>query len=225
MDGKFRDNVIVQIKNGAIDFQPREPFHPLFGTMQHTATMPELQITQEYLGASNHLVFLAPQWKEFLESDTYCRGESSTVAKVTDGTLFSHQPSAIAGVANIGKDVNWCGHPFAQANWYAFGRLAWNHTLSSEQIAEEWLHQTFTDNTHFVNPVKEIMLSSGNCRKLYALGYIICLHGIIITVLSLGVILGSTCRLATEILSNADATGLGFNRSSVAMQLLNIILH
>ena len=143
LDGKFRDNVIVQIKNGPIDFQPREPFSPLFGAMKKTAVMPEFQITQEYLGFSNHLAFLAPMWKECLDSDTYMQGEGSTIARVTDGSLFPHSLTAIAGVTNIGDDINWCGHPFAQANWYAFGRLAWKHSLSSEQIGEEWLRQTF----------------------------------------------------------------------------------
>jgi alpha-glucuronidase len=143
LDGKFRDNVIVQIKNGPIDFQPREPFSPLFGAMKKTAVMPEFQITQEYLGFSNHLAFLAPMWKECLDSDTYVQGEGSTIARVTDGSLFPHSLTAIAGVTNIGDDSNWCGHPFAQANWYAFGRLAWKHSLSSEQIGEEWLRQTF----------------------------------------------------------------------------------
>ena len=143
LDGKFRDNVIVQIKNGPIDFQPREPFSPLFGAMKKTPVMPEFQITQEYLGFSNHLVFLAPMWKECLDSDTYVQGAGSTIARVTDGSLFSHSLTAIAGVTNIGDDINWCGHPFAQANWYAFGRLAWKHSLSSEQIGEEWLRQTF----------------------------------------------------------------------------------
>lgn len=151
LDGKFRDNVIVQIKNGPIDFQPREPFSPLFGAMKKTAVMPEFQITQEYLGFSNHIAFLAPMWKECLDSDTYLQVEGSTplqskhstIARVTDGSLFPHSLTAISGVANIGDDVNWCGHPFAQANWYAFGRLAWNHSLSSEQIGEEWLRQTF----------------------------------------------------------------------------------
>lgn len=151
LDGKFRDNVIIQIKNGPIDFQPREPFSPLFGAMKKTAVMPEFQITQEYLGFSNHLAFLAPMWKECLDSDTYLQVEGSTplqskhstIARVTDGSLFPHSLTAISGVANIGDDVNWCGHPFAQANWYAFGRLAWNHSLSSEQIGEEWLRQTF----------------------------------------------------------------------------------
>ena len=143
LDGKFRDNVIVQIKNGPIDFQPREPFSPLFGAMKKTPVMPEFQITQEYLGFSNHLAFLAPMWKECLDSDTYIQGEGSTIARVTDGSLFPHSLTAIAGVTNIGDDINWCGHPFAQANWYAFGRLAWKHSLSSEQIGEEWLRQTF----------------------------------------------------------------------------------
>lgn len=143
LDGKFRDNVIVQIKNGPIDFQPREPFSPLFGAMKKTAVMPEFQITQEYLGFSNHLAFLAPMWKECLDSDTYVQGKGSTIAKITDGSLHSHSLTAVAAVANIGDDTNWCGHPFAQANWYAFGRLAWNHSLSSEQIGEEWLKQTF----------------------------------------------------------------------------------
>lgn len=159
-DGQFRDNVIVQVKNGPVDFQPREPFSPLFGAMQKTAVMPELQITQEYLGFSNHFVYLAPQWKEFLECDTYCKGAGSTVAKTTDGSIFKHKLTAIAGVSNVGEDANWCGHHFAQANWYAFGRLAWNHTLSADTIADEWIKQTFSDAPDFINPVKEMMISS-----------------------------------------------------------------
>ena len=160
LDGKFRDNVIIQVKNGPVDFQPREPFSPLFGAMQQTALMPELQITQEYLGFSNHLVYLATQWKEFLESNTHCLGDESTVANCTDGTLLSHPLTAIAGVANIGLDDNWSGHHFAQANWYAFGRLAWDHTLTAEEIAEEWLRMTFTNDQAFLEPVREMMLSS-----------------------------------------------------------------
>ena len=160
LDGQFRDNVIIQVKNGPVDFQPREPFSPLFGAMQQTAMMPELQITQEYLGFSNHLVYLATQWKEFLESNTHCLGDESTVANCTDGTLLSHPLTAIAGVANIGLDDNWSGHHFAQANWYAFGRLAWDHTLTAEEIAEEWLRMTFTNDQAFLEPVREMMLSS-----------------------------------------------------------------
>jgi len=160
LDGQFRDNVIVQVKNGPIDFQPREPFSPLFGAMKRTALMPELQITQEYLGQGNHLVFLASMWKEFLESDTYCSGKGSTVAKITDGTLLKSRLTAIGGVANIGEDTNWCGHHFAQANWYSFGRLAWNNRLSSDDIAEEWIRMTFSNDSNFIKPVKEMMLES-----------------------------------------------------------------
>ena len=160
LDGQFRDNVIVQIKNGPIDFQPREPFNPLFGALRKTAQMLEFQITQEYLGFSNHLVYLAPLFKETLDSDTYADGAGSTIAKLTDGTLRQQKLTAISAVANIGEDTNWCGHHFAQSNWYAFGRLAWNYQLSSEQIADEWLKMTFTDKDEFINPIKEMMISS-----------------------------------------------------------------
>jgi alpha-glucuronidase len=185
LDGQFRDNVIIQVKNGPIDFQPREPFSPLFGAMKKTAVMPELQITQEYLGQSVHLVFLATMWEEFLKSDTYRFGKGSTVARCTDGSIFSQKYTAIAGVANIGSDVNWCGHHFAQANWYAFGRLAWNNSLLSEQIADEWIKLTFSDNSregeidvensiyfpdwqvNFLQPVKQMMLNSREAAVNY----------------------------------------------------------
>lgn len=160
LDGQFRDNVIIQIKNGPIDFQPREPFNPLFGALRKTQAMVEFQITQEYLGFSNHLAYLATMFKETLDSDTYSDGKGSTVAKITDGTLRPAKTTAISAVANIGEDTNWCGHHFAQANWYAFGRLAWNHQLSSNQIADEWIRMTFSDNNEFVEPVKNMMLSS-----------------------------------------------------------------
>ncbi|HBG57491.1 alpha-glucuronidase family glycosyl hydrolase [Proteiniphilum sp. UBA1028] len=167
LDGQFRKNVVIQVKNGPVDFQPREPFSPLFGSMKQTALMPELQITQEYLGFSNHLVYLATQWKEFLESDTHCNGDHSTVAKTTDGTLYQHPVSAIAGVANIGQDANWCGHHFAQANWYAFGRLTWDHTLPAEEIADEWIRMTFSNRDDFVAPIKQLMLSSWEAAVNY----------------------------------------------------------
>lgn len=160
LDGKFRDNVIIQIKNGPVDFQPREAFNPLFGALKKTSEMVEFQITQEYLGFSNHLVYLAPLFKETLDSDTYSNGKGSTIAKITDGTLRPAKISAISAVSNIGEDKNWTGHHFAQANWYAFGRLAWNHDLTSEQITDEWIKMTFTDNEKFISPVKEIMLTS-----------------------------------------------------------------
>jgi alpha-glucuronidase len=160
LDGKFKPNVIIQVKNGPVDFQPREPFSPLFGAMPRTPVMIEFQLTQEYLGFSNHLAYLATLYKECLDADTYAVGAGSTVAKATDGTLFRHPLTAIAGVANTGDSTNWCGHHFAQANWYAFGRLAWNHQLTAEAIAREWLAQTFTGRNEFVEPVTGMMLRS-----------------------------------------------------------------
>jgi alpha-glucuronidase len=160
LDGRFRENVAVQVKNGPIDFQPREPFHPLFGAMPRTPLMMEFQLTQEYLGFATHLVFLPSMFKEVLEADTYEKGKGSIVAKVIDGSMEGHAISGMAGVANIGNDRNWTGHPFGQANWYALGRLAWDYTLTPSQIAEEWLRQTFSNNERFVGPVKKMMLSS-----------------------------------------------------------------
>jgi alpha-glucuronidase len=143
LDGKFRPNVIVQVKNGAIDFQPREPFHPLFGAMPGTPLALELQVTQEYFGQSRHLVYLGGMWQEVLSSDTHARGEGSTVARVVDGSLDGRALSCIVGVANTGSDCNWCGHHFSQANWYAFGRLAWDHRLRADAIADEWIRMTW----------------------------------------------------------------------------------
>ncbi len=160
LDGRFRPNVVVQIKNGPLDFQPREPFHPLFGAMPRTPLAAELQITQEYLGSSIHLAFLAPMWREFLEADTWAAGEDSTVAQVVDGTLDHHALSVIAGVANTGDDRDWCGHPLAAANWYAFGRLAWDHTLKPVQFANEWVRMTFSNDPRVVGPVVAMLLSS-----------------------------------------------------------------
>ena len=160
LDGQFHKNVIIQVKNGPVDFQPREPFSPLFGAMQKTPLMIEFQITQEYLGFSKQLAYLAPLFKECLDADTYAKGAGSTVARATDESLFPQTITAIAGVANTGKDVNWCGHHFAQANWYAFGRLAWNSKLSSESIADEWLRMTFTNHPDFVAPVQKMMMDS-----------------------------------------------------------------
>ena len=160
LDGKFRKNVLVQVKNGPIDFQPREPFSPLFGAMQQTPLMMEFQLTQEYLGQGTHLVFEAPLFKEALNADTYSKGKGSTVTKVIDGSLNNFSLNGIAGVSNIGNDINWCSHPFAQANWYAFGRLCWDYDLSSAKIADEWIRQTFANDASFVEPVKKIMMQS-----------------------------------------------------------------
>ena len=181
LDGQFRDNVIIQVKNSPVDFQPREPFSPLFGAMKKKSIMAELQITQEYLGQSNQLVYLSTMWEEFLQSDTYQEGTGSTVARCTDGSIFPQKYTAIAGVANIGLDTNWCGHHFAQANWYSFGRLAWNNRLTSDKIADEWIRLTFSrqqtnhsktwnDNDweeHFLFPIKQMMLQSREAAVNY----------------------------------------------------------
>ncbi|HEA29604.1 MAG TPA: alpha-glucuronidase, partial [Leeuwenhoekiella sp.] len=159
-DGQFRDNVIIQVKNGPIDFQPREPFHPMFGAMPKTSLMIEFQITQEYLGFSTHLVYLPKLYEEVLHADTYQEGKGSTVAKVIDGSLHNKKLTGMAGVANIGTDINWTGHPFAQANWYGFGRLAWDPELDSREIAKEWLRATFSNEDEFVNAMEEVMIDS-----------------------------------------------------------------
>ena len=143
MDGKFRDNVILQSKNGPLDFQPREPYAPIFDNIKQTPQIAELQITQEYLGQSKHLTYLAPMWKEFF------------------GFVNPDKLVGISGVANIGDDANWCGHPFSQANWYAFGRLAWNPSLTAEEIAHEWLVQTYENqDERFTKPVEMMMMTS-----------------------------------------------------------------
>jgi alpha-glucuronidase len=160
LDGKFRDNVMVQVKNGAIDFQPREPFHPLFGAMRQTPLMMEFQITQEYTGCATHLFYQAPLYKETLDSDTWCMGKGSSVAKVLDGSLYKNKLTGMAGVSNIGNDFNWTGHPFAQSNWYAYGRLAWDYQLSAEEIAKEWLSMTFTSEPGFIEPMVKLMIDS-----------------------------------------------------------------
>jgi alpha-glucuronidase len=159
-DGQFRENVLIQAKNGPVDFQPREPFHPLFGAMPHTPLMMEFQITQEYLGFSTHLVFLPKLYEEVLRSDTYRKGKGSTVGKVVDGSLHGHPLSGMAGVSNIGNDLNWTGHPFAQANWYGFGRLAWDPGLSAEDIAEDWLKLTYSTDPAFISLIKPLMITS-----------------------------------------------------------------
>jgi alpha-glucuronidase len=159
-DGLFKDNGFLQVKNGALDFQPREPFHPLFGAMPKTPMILELQITQEYLGCATHLVYLAPLFKETMDSDTFCNGAGSALARVVDGSLDGHTTSGIAAVSNIGSDRNWCGHPFAAANWYAFGRLAWDYSLTAEGIAEEWLRMTFSNEKVFIKQATAMMIES-----------------------------------------------------------------
>lgn len=160
LDGQFRKNVIVQVKNGPIDFQPREPFHPLFGAMPGTPLMMEFQLTQEYLGFATHLVFLPSLFKEVLDANTHANGGNLTVAQVIEGKEQGHTLTGMAGVANIGNARNWCGHPFGQANWFGFGRLAWDNTISNSQIANEWLRMTFTNDPQFTSEVSKLMLAS-----------------------------------------------------------------
>ncbi|MFN3798488.1 MAG: alpha-glucuronidase family glycosyl hydrolase, partial [Sphingobium yanoikuyae] len=160
LDGQFADNVIVQVKNGAIDFQPREPFHPLFGAMSKTPLMMEFQITKEYLGQSTHLTYLGTLFEETLKSDTLAKGKGSTVAKVIDGSLEGHKLTGIAGVANIGVDRDWSGSIFNQADWYAFGRMAWDTDLTAEAVAREWAAQTFSPDPRVVAPIVAMMMGS-----------------------------------------------------------------
>jgi len=160
LDGKFRDNVFVQTKNGAIDFQPREPAHPLFGAMPKTNLALEVQLSKEYLGQTTHLVYLPVLFKEVLDWDTLAKGKGSTVTKVIDGSLDGHDQSAMVGVSNIGEDRNWTGAQFSQADWYGFGRLAWNPDLGADAIAREWLGMTFTNDPAFVNQTAPMMIAS-----------------------------------------------------------------
>jgi alpha-glucuronidase len=222
-DGKFKDNVIIQVKNGPIDFQPREPFHPLFGAMPNTALMMEFQLTQEYLGFSTHLVYEASLFAETLQSDTYTQGKGSTVSRILQGNFNKKLITGMAGVANIGTDLNWCGHPFAQANWYAFGRMAWNPDQSPAAIADDWLKMTFTNDAGFVSPIKKIMLQSRGNTVNY------------MTPLGLHHIMGVSTHYGpgpwvdnagrpdwnATYYHKADSAGIGFNRTGTGSNALS----
>lgn len=167
LDGLFRDNVILQIKNGPMDFQVREPVSPLFGGLERTNQVLELQITQEYTGQQRHLCYLVPQWKEILAFDTYAQGPGTTVAKIVTGSVFPQRWSGLAAVANIGDDPNWTGHTLAQANLYGYGRLAWDPELTSEQITREWVVLTFGHDPEVVATVSELLLGSWQVYENY----------------------------------------------------------
>jgi alpha-glucuronidase len=169
LDGKFSPNVAVQVKNGPIDFQPREPFHPLFGALKHTSILAEIQATQEYLGQAKHLVYLGTMWKEFLDADTHAGGKGSTVAKVLAAQTRPGCITGVVSVTNPGADANWCGNHFSQSNWYAFGRLAWNPGLSAETIAEEWTRMTFTADEKTVVAIQQMMMSSRETFVAYTM--------------------------------------------------------
>jgi alpha-glucuronidase len=160
LDGQFRPNVLVQVKNGAIDFQPREPFHPLFGALKQTPVLAEIQATQEYLGQAKHLVYLGTMWEEFLDADTHAKGPGSTVGKAIEGGIHPYHATGMVSVVNPGLDTNWCGHHFSQSNWYASGRLAWNPELSAEQVADEWTRMTFTNDAKAVRTIRDMMMTS-----------------------------------------------------------------
>lgn len=216
LDGKFHENVIVQVKNGAIDFMPREPFHPLFGAMPKTPLALEVQITQEYLGASLQLAYLAPLFKECLDSDTMRPGPGATVAHIIDGSIDLHRLSVIAGVANIGTDRNWTGHPLAQANWYAFGRLAWDHTLTSAAIADEWTRQTFSNDPAVVAPITAMLLASREAVVDYSMP--LGLHHLMATGHHYGpgpwVDNAGRADWNPVYYHRADANGIGFDRTA-----------
>lgn len=167
LDGQFLPNVILQIKNGPMDFQVREGVSPLFGAMPETNQMLEFQITQEYTGQQKHLCYLVPQWKEVLDFDTYAKGKGSPVKKVVDGSLFDYKYSGITAVSNIGNDYNWTGYTLAQANLYGFGRLTWNPDLSAETITNEWVGQTFGHDTTVMEAVSKMLLSSWGIYEKY----------------------------------------------------------
>ncbi|MEX0686739.1 MAG: alpha-glucuronidase family glycosyl hydrolase [Balneolales bacterium] len=170
LDGEFRDNVVVQVKNGPLDFQPREPVHPLFGAMPNTPLSMEFQITQEYLGHNIHLVYLGPMWEKILNFDTYYDGKGTTVARIIDGSVHNYDHTVIAGVSNVGigpRPVNWTGHPFGQANWYAFGRFAWNPNLDSEKIAREWIRMTWPSDSIVEETIVDIMMGSWQAAVNY----------------------------------------------------------
>lgn len=200
MDGKFRDNVILQSKNGPLDFQPREPYAPIFDNIKQTPQIAELQITQEYLGQSKHLTYLAPMWKEFF------------------GFVNPNKLVGISGVANIGDDANWCGHPFSQANWYAFGRLAWNPSLTAEEIAHEWLVQTYENQDEkFTKPVEMMMMTSREACVNYMMP--LGLHHIFKFDHHYGpepdgFIASYPLEWCPVYYHKADAQGIGFDRSS-----------
>ena len=223
LDGKFRDNVIVQIKNGAIDFQPREPAHPLFGALPHTNVALEVQLTKEYLGFATHLVYLPVLYKETLDVDTLAEGKGSTVARVIDGTLDHHALTAMVGISNVGDDRNWTGGQFGQADWYGFGRLAWDHDLTPQQIAHEWLGMTFTNDPAFVDPVTAMMIASREAVVNYMtpLG----LHHLMATGHHYGpgpwVSNLARAEWNPVYYHHADAVGLGFDRTPTGSNATN----
>ena len=222
LDGKFRDNVILQVKNGAIDFQPREPFHPLFGAMKETQVGMEFQITQEYLGQATQLVFLAPMWEEVLKSKTFRPTSNSTVSEIIQTPVSPRQVTLMAGVSNIGNERNWTGHLFAQANWFAFGKQAWNPGINSDQISEDWIKLTFGENRELVSKINQIMLPSHEAAVNYMtpLG----LHHIMGRGHHYGPgpwVTGGRADWTSLYYHRADSLGIGFDRTRAGSKALS----
>jgi len=167
LDGKFMDNVVLQVKNGPMDFQIREPVSPLFGAMENTNQVMKFQIAQEYTGQQKHLCYLVPMWKESLDFDTYAKGRGSFASKVVDGTLFERNIGGIAAVSNLGDSECWTGNPLAQANLYGFGRIAWNVDLTSQEIAGEWVRLTFGNDSEVVEAMMDMLLKSRDVYEEY----------------------------------------------------------
>ncbi|HEY1848315.1 MAG TPA: alpha-glucuronidase, partial [Opitutaceae bacterium] len=214
LDGKFRDNVILQLKNGPLDFMPREPFHPLFGAMKSTRVGLEVQITQEYLGASLQLAYLGPLFQEVLRADTFAQGPGSTVAKIIEAPMAGKAGSLMAGVANTGSDRDWTGHPLAAANWYAFGRLAWDPSNDSAAIAREWIRMTFSGDPAVVAALGRMLDSSRETVVNYSMP--LGLHHIMATDYHYGPgpwAETSRADWTPSYYHRADAQGLGSDRS------------
>ena len=213
LDQIFEDNVVIQVKNGPLDFSPREPFSPLFGATPHTPVLMEVDVGMGPLGKDINLGYMAPMWHETLMCDTYAKGEGSTVAKVLDGSLFNYEIGGMAGVANVYQERNWTGNLIQQSNWYTFGRLAWDYNITSEQIADEWIRMTFSNDEEIINPIKDIMMKSREDIVNY------------MTPLGLNMIGGwggfrgpwtNNSEHATwnsPYYNHADSIGLGFNRT------------
>lgn len=221
LDGQFRKNVVIQVKNGAIDFMPREPFHPLFGAMPHTPLALELQIAKEYLGGAIHLAYLAPLFEEVLDSDTYVDGAGSTVARVVDGSLQGQELSVIAGVSNAGSVRNWTGHPLAQADWYAFGRLAWDPGLDSAAIAREWVNMTFGSDPEMLHALVQMLMQSREAVVNYSMP--MGLHHIMARGHHYGPgpwVTGGRADWTSPYYHRADEAGIGFDRTSTGSNAL-----
>ncbi|MDT0643546.1 alpha-glucuronidase family glycosyl hydrolase [Zunongwangia sp. F363] len=208
LDGEFNDNVILQVKKGPLDFMPMEPFSPLFGAMPNTNTMIEFQVTQEYLGNANHLLYKGKMYNKILMSDTYAHGKGTLVGDIISGKIFKYNLTGMAGVINPGTARNWTGHPFVQSSWYAFGRLAWNYQLDPDKIAREWIQMTFSNEEKVVEKIQKIMSISSEAAVNYR-------EPLGLTHIGTGSHYGpAPWSKRSQIFHHADEVGIGFNRST-----------